>query len=115
MSLANTPRRWGLVSQLLHWAVVALIVTQFVLAEIAEDLPIGLKKLSVIANHKSFGITILALALVRLAWRRISRGPGLPDGMGRLERIAANASHHLLYALLFAVPLAGWAMSSAKN
>jgi cytochrome b561/polyisoprenoid-binding protein YceI len=115
MSLANTPRRWGLVSQLLHWAVVALIVTQFVLAELAEDLPIGLKKLSLIANHKSFGITILALALVRLVWRRISRGPALPDGMSRLERIAANASHHLLYGLLFAVPLAGWAMSSAKN
>lgn len=115
MSLANSPRRWGLVSQLLHWAVVALIVTQFVLASIAEDLPIGLKKLSVIANHKSFGITILALALVRLVWRRLSRGPALPEGMSRLERIAANASHHLLYGLLFAVPLVGWAMSSAKN
>lgn len=115
MSLANSPRRWGLVTQLLHWAVVALIVTQFVLASIAEDLPLGMKKLAVIANHKSFGITILALAIVRLVWRRASPGPGLPDGMSRFERIGAQASHHLLYGLLFAVPLVGWAMSSAKN
>jgi cytochrome b561/polyisoprenoid-binding protein YceI len=115
MSLANSPRRWGLVTQLLHWAVVALIVTQFVLASIADDLPLGMKKLAVIANHKSFGITILALAIVRLVWRRVSPGPGLPDGMSRFERIGANASHHLLYGLLFAVPLVGWAMSSAKN
>jgi cytochrome b561 len=117
MSLAfgNSARRWGLLSQLFHWTVVVLIIVQFVLANIADDLPLGMKKLAVLANHKSFGITILALAILRLLWRRASPGPGLPEGMSRLERIAAQASHHVLYLLLFLTPLTGWAMSSAKN
>lgn len=115
MQIANTPRRWGAPSQLLHWLVVWLIVGQFVLADEAEELPLGLAKLAVLATHKSVGISIWVLAMVRLLWRLKSPGPQLPASMSRLQRALAHGSHHAMYALLFLTPLVGWAMSSAKN
>jgi cytochrome b561 len=66
------------------------------------------------SRHKSFGITILALAAVRLAWRWIDRPPP-PPPMPRWQEIAARLNHWALYALLFALPLTGWLMSSAAN
>ena len=53
------PARWGILAQSLHWLVVALVITQFVLARIAHGLPLGMEKLAVLARHKSVGITIL--------------------------------------------------------
>mgnify|MGYP001221677242 FL=1 len=115
MPIRNTLERWGSVAKFFHWAIVVLVVTQFVLAFIAEDLPLGMQKLAVLARHKSVGITILALATLRLLWRAANRNPQLPAAMAGWERLGARAAHALLYALLFAVPLAGWIMSSAKN
>ena len=116
MPLRNTPSRWGWVSQLLHWAIVALIITQYVLASIAEDLPLGLKKLAVLARHKSFGITILMLAIVRLGWRLASPAhPPLPNTLKPYERALARFTHVSLYVLLFAQPITGWIMSSARK
>jgi cytochrome b561 len=107
--------RYGAVSQLLHWTVAALIVVQFALAWSAEDLPNGLHKLALLARHKSFGMTILMLAILRLLWRLTHAAPALPDGMPRLQRLGARVTHVALYALLFVMPLTGWMMSSAKN
>lgn len=115
MQVRNTPLRWGAVSQLLHWLVVALVITQFVLASLAEDLAPGMAKLALLARHKSVGITILGLALLRLAWRLGQPVPALPSGMPRWQRGLATGTHHLLYALLLAMPLSGWLMSSARN
>lgn len=115
MSSTAARDRYDALAQLLHWLVVVLIVVQFVLANRAHDLPAGLAKLAVLSQHKSFGITILALAVIRLAWRFVSPPPPLPAGMRPLQRIAAQVSHAALYFLLFAMPLSGWAMSSAAN
>jgi cytochrome b561 len=115
MPLRNSADRYGSVAQLLHWLVVALIVVQFALASAAEDLPAGMEKLALIARHKSFGITILLLAALRLAWRFVNQPPPLPAGMGELQRKAARLSHGLLYGLLFALPVTGWMQSSAAN
>jgi cytochrome b561 len=115
MPIRNSAERWGAVSQLLHWLVVALVVTQFVLANIAADLPLGSEKLATLARHKSIGITILALALLRLAWRYTGPTPSLPTNLAPWERTLARLSHVGLYALLLLVPLAGWIMSSARN
>lgn len=112
--MKNTAQRWGWPSQLLHWSVVALIITQFALANIADDLPLGMQKLAMLARHKSIGITILGLAALRLLWRRLSPGPGLPP-LKAYERVLAYFTHYGLYLLLFLTPLAGWLMSSAKH
>jgi cytochrome b561 len=114
MSLMNTAKRYGWVPQLLHWLVVALLVVQFLLAEAADELPTGMEKLAMLARHKSVGLTILAFALVRVAWRLFDRPPPLPP-MPAWQRVAATTSHWGLYALLFALPLTGWMMSSAAN
>src|SRR5438105_4475220 len=68
MTLRNTPTRWGHVAQFLHWLIVVLIIVQVILANLAEDLPLGMKKLAMYARHKSVGITILGLAVIRLLW-----------------------------------------------
>ena len=90
MKLANSSERWGAVSQLLHWLIVALVLTQVTLAYLAADLPVGLQKLALLARHKSFGITILGLALIRLAWRLASPGPEVPTNLRPLERLLAR-------------------------
>lgn len=112
----QVPRtRFTPVAQLLHWLIAALIVTQFALAWTAIDLPLGAHKLALFARHKSFGMTVLMLAVVRLVWRWANPPPALPAGMTRLERKLARATHIAFYVLLFAMPVTGWLMSSAKN
>jgi cytochrome b561 len=111
----SSPTRYGAVAQGLHWIIAALIVTQFTLAWMAEDLPLGMHKLALLARHKSFGMTVLMLAVLRLAWRLFNRPPELPPAMSKIEKGLAKGTHVLLYVLLFAMPLTGWLMSSAKN
>jgi cytochrome b561 len=115
MQLKNDVSRYGAIAQLFHWTIVVLIVTQFVLAEKAEDLPRGAAKLATLAQHKSVGITILGLALLRLGWRWLNPVPPLPASTPRWQHLAAHGSHFLLYALLLIMPVLGWFMSSARN
>jgi len=107
--------RYSAVAQAFHWIIAALIVTQFVLANLALDLPLGVHKLALFARHKSVGMTILMLAVLRLAWRLKNPAPPLPPGMSPLERLLARATHTAFYVLLFAMPVTGLLMSSAKN
>lgn len=115
MTLRNTTTAWGSLSKALHWLIVLLIITQWVIASRADSLPLGLAKLQALAWHKSFGITILVLALLRLAWRLMNPTPQLATVTRPWERMLAHVSHFLLYGLLFAIPLTGWMMSSARN
>lgn len=115
MAIRNTTVRWGAVSQFLHWLIVALIIIQVTLASMADDLPLGVKKLALLARHKSVGITILGLAVLRLSWRWINPTPALPGTLKPYERILASFTHAALYILLFALPLTGWMMSSARG
>ena len=66
-----------------------------------------------IDTHKSVGVTILGLAVMRLSWRWTHRPPPLPSGYRRWEVRASHATHILLYLLLFAMPLTSWIMDSA--
>jgi cytochrome b561 len=115
MSLRNTKRAWGSVSKTLHWLIVLLIINQWVIAARADSLPLGLAKLEALAWHKSFGLTILMLAVARLLWRWLNPVPDLTAETRPWERVLAKLSHVLLYALIFALPVSGWLMSSAKN
>jgi cytochrome b561 len=73
-----------------------------------------LEKLEWISRHKSLGVTVLGLVILRVVWRL---GEPTPQELGRLriERLAAKAGHLGLYLLMFAMPLTGWTMSSAAN
>src|SRR5690349_17230097 len=110
MQLKNSAERYGLVAQAFHWIVVILIVVQFVLATQAEDATSLLQKAKLLTTHKSFGMTIFMLAVLRLTWRLSNRAPApLPDEK-RWQRLIADAVHWLLYALILVTPLVGWLM-----
>jgi cytochrome b561 len=111
----NTAHRYGVVAQLLHWLVVALVAIQVALGMTAADLPISPTRLALLARHKSVGFLILGLMVMRFAWRLYSPPPPLPATMPEWQQSAARVSHGLLYATLFTMPLVGWASSSAAN
>ncbi len=117
MALKNSATSYGWLAQLLHWSVAALIVTQFVLGKLAEraaDDGSKFTQLALLANHKSVGITILMLALLRVGWRFLAPPPALPTAMPGWQILASKLSHCLLYILMFALPVTGWLMSSAS-
>jgi cytochrome b561 len=114
MPARNSPLRYGSVAQFLHWGVVLLLAAQVTLGKVADGLPLGLERLVMMSRHKSLGITILGIAMLRLAWRAFDAPPALPP-MPRWQSLAARFIHWGLYALLFALPLSGWLMSSSAN
>jgi cytochrome b561 len=115
MQIRNSLNRFGAVAQLLHWLVVVGVVLQFMSALIADDMPFGVAKALIMVRHKSIGITILALATLRLLWRLANPVPTLPTTLKPYERGLAHITHTILYVCLFAMPISGWIMTSAKN
>ena len=115
MALRNEQARWGAVSQLLHWLIVALVAAQVSLALVAKHFHHGPKFVAILGMHKSLGITILALVVVRLLWRWSNPVPELPGTLKPHERALARTTHVALYVILFALPLTGWAGSSAHG
>jgi len=113
--LRNDEHRYGVVAQLFHWVIAALIVFQFGLGWYMEDLPIGPHKFDLYQLHKSMGLTIFTLAGLRLAWRLFNPAPPLPAHMARWEDLAARSSHALLYGLIFFQPIIGYLQSNAAN
>jgi len=106
-------QRYGWVAMILHWAVACMIVAQYFIAEAAEELPRGIAQIEMYALHKSMGITVLLLALVRMGWRFIVPPPP-PVVMAPWQAGASRMAHWGLYLLLLAMPLSGWLYSSAE-
>lgn len=105
-------QRYTTVAIVLHWIVAVLIVANVALAWTWPGLADAQVR-PAIDLHKSIGITILGLALLRLSWRIGHRPPPLPGGYARWEAASAHIVHWGLYAILFAMPLSGWIMDSA--
>lgn len=99
----------------LHWLMAILIFGLLALGFYMHDLPLSPQKLQLYSWHKWAGVTAFLLVLFRLAWRATHRPPPLPANMARTMRFAAHAGHFVLYALMLAIPLSGWLMSSAKG
>lgn len=106
---------WSAIAKLLHWVVAALIAVQLVLGWTAASWRLSPTKLELFVWHKSTGMLVLLLVVLRLAWRLTHPVPALPAGMPGWERKAAAASHILLYAAMFALPLSGWVVNSAAG
>lgn len=105
------------VAMLLHWAVALLMLGNVAIGQtIALLSDATLEKIDVrfwIDLHKSIGITVLGLAILRILWRATHRPPPLSQVFASWERTAAHVVHWLLYVLIFALPLSGWAHDSA--
>lgn len=113
--LSARGERWDPVSQALHWLVVLLILGQGTAGLLMVGMRNSPDKIQVYALHKSVGLTLLALVLLRLAWRLVSTAPARLPGIPDWEHRAARAGHALLYGLLLAVPLTGWVFNSAAG
>ena len=98
----------------LHWTIAGLIFAGLFMGWTMTDMDISPRRLKVYNYHKWVGVTVLALALLRLIWKLTHRAPALP-AMPAWQRLAARISHGLLYVLMFAVPLAGWIYSNATG
>ncbi|HET6546702.1 MAG TPA: cytochrome b [Rhodanobacteraceae bacterium] len=115
MRLTSDARHWGSLAKLFHWLIVLAILAQGTIGLVMVNLPRRPGIIPVYSFHKSLGLTILALAVLRLVWRAFDRRPAQPPGMPHWQVIAARASHVLLYVLLFAVPLSGWLFDSTAS
>jgi len=99
----------------LHWLILGLLVAQFATAwtmpRIGRNTPVT----TIISLHFTIGVVILAVAIVRLAWRATHREPKPLDGVPPWQAQSARVLHWLLYLLLFVVPLLGWINASYRN
>lgn len=100
--------RYHSVARSLHWIMAALILGNAAGGLLADAAP-----RLIMPIHKSIGITVLALAALRLAWRLLYPPPPYPPEVGRMERNLANIVHVILYALMFLVPITGWMLASS--
>ena len=107
--------RYGPVAQAAHWLTFLLVACVFLVGITMEDLPVSPDRVRLFSYHKWLGVTIFLVVALRLAWRWRHPPPPLPAAMPTWERHAARLMHVALYFLLFAVPLSGWLMSSAKG
>ena len=103
---AGLPERFNLLAQLLHWTMAAAILAMlFIGVAMMTSLTLRPELLDL---HQPLGIAILLLVIVRLVNRLRHGAPALPADIPRWQVISANASHWLLYALMFSLPLLGW-------
>ncbi len=111
--------RYGAVAIGFHWLLALALVGTFSVGLYMHDLPFSVLRVKLYNWHKWAGVTILALSLLRLLWRLTHRPPALTPrvlaAMPPWQHRAANFSHFMMYLLFFAVPLLGWAYSSAAG
>lgn len=115
MPLKSDASHWGSLAKFFHWAVVVLILTQAVIGLVMVELPKRPSSIPVFSFHKSLGLTIFALAILRLTWRAFDRRPHEAPGVPHWQALAARGGHAMLYLLIFAVPLSGWLFDSASS
>ena len=116
MALLSTREDWGGVTRTLHWLIALLVVVLATVGWTMKGLPNTPGKAAIYALHKSTGLTVLTLALLRIAWRAWEGvRPSQPADMPAWQVRAAAASHVLLYAVLLAMPISGWLFNSAAN
>ncbi len=115
MILKNTVDSWGAVAKSFHWLLALLIFFQLALGTIAEEARLSPLKLDLFVWHKSIGVTILLLVILRLAWRLNNPLPSMPAGTPAWETKLARIGHILLYVLMFAVPMTGWWVSDTSR
>ncbi|PZM14820.1 cytochrome b [Rhizobium tubonense] len=104
--------RFSTVQRLLHW-LMAIAILAMLFIGVGMVSTIGRQYVPLLLTHKTLGIAILVLALVRLVVRFISGAPPLPADLPEPMKLAAHLSHVGLYALMIGMPLIGWAMLSA--
>jgi Cytochrome B561 len=116
--IENTEDRYGAIAILLHWIMALLVIGLAALGLYMARLPdagFNTKKVTLIIYHKELGLLALILLAARLAWRVTNVLPELVARLPDWQKLAARFVHLSFYALLFALPISGWLMSSAAG
>lgn len=112
--MAEPRNRYSTVSLILHWAIAVAVVTQVLLIAGHENTE-GPISGQFVMLHKSVGLSILVLTLVRIGWRIANPAISLPADLPRWQKVAARTTHVLFYAVLIVLPMTGWLASSASG
>ncbi|MDA9877526.1 cytochrome b [bacterium] len=114
MGIGNTSQQWGWLSKILHWLTAVLIFVQIPLGFYAESLKLSPLKMDIFVWHKSLGMLVFLLLILRLLWRIKGTIPKTV-GASLIQQHLAQAAHYLLYGLMVLLPISGWITSSAAN
>jgi cytochrome b561 len=106
-------QRYSKIAIAFHWAIALMIIGLIVFGILMTN-PETPNRFMLYQLHKSFGVTVLILSVLRLLWRLKHKPPALPDGMKAWEVAAAKFTHIAFYAIMIGMPLLGWAMVSAS-
>jgi cytochrome b561 len=105
---------YGTTAKVFHWLIVALLMVQYPLGWFMPDIHRGMKPGDAMILHISFGMTILALIVLRFFWRITH--PVAPEGsLPVWQQLISEAVHWLLYALVFATTMTGWLFASQRG
>jgi cytochrome b561 len=116
MAVRDSELRYGSVSIAFHWIIAALVILNLAGGIYMGYLPrADPSKALIIMLHKSTGLTILTLSVLRLVWRLMNPWQPLPIDMSPVLKFGARATHFLFYVLIIGIPLSGWAMVSASK
>jgi len=116
--LENREDHYGAIAILFHWFMALLVIGLAALGLYMVTLPdvgFNTKKVTLVLYHKEFGVLALVLLAARLAWRVTQILPRLVENLPDWQKIAARFVHLSFYALLFALPMTGYFMSSAAG
>lgn len=113
--LKNTESSYGVIAKGFHWLLFLMLTFMIAAGNFLASMPKGPEKLQAAGMHKSFGLVVLALILLRLVWRLVNGTPKDPEGTPAVQNLMAHAMHWALYVLMFAQPLAGILMSQAAG
>ena len=108
----EAPLRYTRTAMALHWLIALMIICNVLLGLFGESFPDGWVR-PAIDTHKSIGITVLGLVILRILWRLSHKPPPLPRTFPKWEHVAAHVAHFLLYLLMIGLPLSGWLHDSA--
>lgn len=109
--IQNTRNSYGSIAKILHWTIAFLIIGMYVIANIMMDLSPSVMKWALYDLHKSTGLLIFSLVLLRLIWRWINPTPMLPMSVPRVQKIASQINTILLYILMIVFPISGGIMT----
>ncbi|OGT25761.1 MAG: hypothetical protein A3I77_03350 [Gammaproteobacteria bacterium RIFCSPLOWO2_02_FULL_42_14] len=115
MCVYNTTERYGLVSKLFHWIIALLVLVMLCVGASFQYLQSSHFTSTLVFIHKSTGVTILGLMVLRLLWRWINPVPQFPETMPTWEKLIARFVHYLFYVVIIIMPITGIVMSAAAG
>ncbi len=115
MRWGNSATHWGLVSRLLHWFTAIAVFFMFAVGITMINMRLSPMKLEMFIVHKSTGMLILVVVLLRILWRLMNPAPRPSRHLSQFQRRVAGTGQWLMYCLLVAIPVSGWVINSAAN